>query len=341
MADKVSKISKVEVKSLWNRFDLDWTLHPDVNVLSGINGSGKSTILKCIAGLLSDGQLPDGIGFLVQSVKIFFDNDNKKYVSFERIDSDGLELKAKTNNKYRQLKDDLLKRKESGDYKNLKTLSIEITSFEEDLNITLNDFKKLLKIDVISTFDNIIPEIGKPDDNVKTELDRDIFRLQKEYLDYQLNIGKRAFEAVKQNNGHAQEDVLSIREKQERFLEVIDNLFQETNKKINREKNEIVFLNQGEELTAYQLSSGEKQILVILLTALVQDNRPSIILMDEPEISLHFDWQKKIIQYIRELNPNAQIILATHSPAVIIEGWHDKVFDVRDLITLDRQKSKK
>jgi predicted ATPase len=80
--------------------------------------------------------------------------------------------------------------------------------------------------------------------------------------------------------------------------------------------------------------------LVILLTTLVQDNKPAIIFMDEPEISLHFDWQKKLIQYMRELNPNAQIILATHSPALIIEGWRDKVKDVRDLITHDRLKPK-
>ena len=80
--------------------------------------------------------------------------------------------------------------------------------------------------------------------------------------------------------------------------------------------------------------------MVTLLTVLVQDNKPSIIFMDEPEISLHFDWQKKLIQYIREINPNVQIILATHSPAVIIEGWRDKVFNVSDLIKNDRIKPK-
>ena len=63
--------------------------------------------------------------------------------------------------------------------------------------------------------------------------------------------------------------------------------------------------------------------------------------MDEPEVSLHFDWQKVLIQYIRELNPTIQIILATHSPAVIINGWHDKVSDVRDLITFDNRNPKK
>lgn len=80
-------------------------------------------------------------------------------------------------------------------------------------------------------------------------------------------------------------------------------------------------------------------MLVILLTVLVQDNKPAILFMDEPEISLHFDWQKKLIQYIRELNPNVQIILATHSPALVMEGWHDKVFEVRDLITADKHNS--
>ncbi len=146
---------------------------------------------------------------------------------------------------------------------------------------------------------------------------------------------------VTQNKEHSQEEVLNIRKKQERFLEIIDNLFKDTDKKINRKKNEIVFISGTDEITAYQLSAGEKQILVILLTVLVQDNKPSVIFMDEPEISLHFDWQKKLIKYIREINPNAQLILATHSPAVIMEGWLDKVSDVRDLITLDRHKSKK
>jgi len=58
--------------------------------------------------------------------------------------------------------------------------------------------------------------------------------------------------------------------------------------------------------------------------------------MDEPEISLHFDWQKKLIGFINALNPNIQIILATHSPAVIMEGWLDRVTEVSDIIVKDR-----
>ena len=87
----------------------------------------------------------------------------------------------------------------------------------------------------------------------------------------------------------------------------------------------------GEELFPYQLSSGEKQMLGILLTVLVEDNENYVLFMDEPEVSLHIDWQKRLIDLILELNPNVQIILTTHSPAVIMNGWMDKVTEVTDI----------
>ena len=79
------------------------------------------------------------------------------------------------------------------------------------------------------------------------------------------------------------------------------------------------------------LSSGEKQMLVILLTVLVEDHQPYVLFMDEPEVSLHIEWQKRLIELIVELNPNVQIILTTHSPAVIMSGWLDKVTEVSDI----------
>jgi energy-coupling factor transporter ATP-binding protein EcfA2 len=326
MNSEISKISKVEIESLWNRFDLTWNLHPDVNILSGINGSGKSTILNYIAGLLL-GTIPDNyLTGLFKSVKVTLDNG--ECLSLEHISSGSLsEIKTKIGNN--------------------KVVPFYHSEDNSILGLfvgerTLGELRSLIKVDIISTFDKEILEVGKrPDENVRTELDRDIFRLQKQYLDYQLNIGKRAFEIVTQNNGHLHEELLKIRKQQDRFLEIMDNLFKDTDKKINRNNNEITFLSGNNEITAYQLSSGEKQMLVILLTVLVQDNKPAIIFMDEPEISLHFDWQKKLIQYIRELNPNIQIILATHSPAIIMEGWHDKVANVSDLIVKDSLKSGK
>jgi predicted ATP-dependent endonuclease of OLD family len=92
-------------------------------------------------------------------------------------------------------------------------------------------------------------------------------------------------------------------------------------------------MQMGEKLVPYQLSSGEKQVLVILLTVLVEDEQNYVLFMDEPEVSLHIEWQKRLIDLCVELNPNVQIILTTHSPAVIMNGWIDAVTEVNDITT--------
>jgi len=65
-----------------------------------------------------------------------------------------------------------------------------------------------------------------------------------------------------------------------------------------------------------KLSSGEKQLLILFIEALLQRQKPYIFLADEPELSLHIAWQRNIISAIRSLNPNAQIVVATHSPEI-------------------------
>ena len=295
-----SRISKVEIKKLWKRFDIEWNLNKDVNILSGINGSGKSTILDCIGKFITFGFLPDRYVSLIQSIRVTFDNG--KSIFLEYVDE---------NNQTRS-------------FSNFADIQI----YPKQLNQSLN-------IDIINTFDKEIQEAGRQlYVDIRTELDKDIFILQK-YLDYQIKIGKRVIETVTKSNHRSQDEILEIKKRHERFLDIMDSLFENTDKKINKEKNEITFIHLQEEIASYQLSSGEKQILVILLTVLVRDDKPSIIFMDEPEISLHFDWQKKLIQYILELNPNLQVILATHSPAIIIEGWRNKVTDVEDIIVFD------
>ena len=117
------------------------------------------------------------------------------------------------------------------------------------------------------------------------------------------------------------------------FQDLVDKLFAETGKKLIRTKNEIAFMQIGEELQPYKLSSGEKQMLAILLTVLIEDHQHYTLFMDEPEVSLHIDWQQKLIDMILMLNPNVQIVLTTHSPAVIMNGWMDHVTEVGDITT--------
>ncbi|MDE6648263.1 MAG: ATP-binding protein, partial [Prevotella sp.] len=159
-------------------------------------------------------------------------------------------------------------------------------------------------------------------------LDFQLYHLQRKYLDYQVNIGNRIIAELQQGNADAAQ---RLSEPKKRFQDMVDELFEETGKKIVRTENEIRFSQIGETLVPYQLSSGEKQMLAILLTVLVEDQQPYVLFMDEPEVSLHIEWQKRLIELILELNPNVQIILTTHSPAVIMSGWLDKVTEVTDI----------
>jgi predicted ATP-dependent endonuclease of OLD family len=82
--------------------------------------------------------------------------------------------------------------------------------------------------------------------------------------------------------------------------------------------------NDDKQIGLARLSSGEKQLIRILVEAL-RAERNSLIL-DEPEISMHIDWQQNLIRAIRQLNPQLQLIVATHSPEIMAEIDDKNIF---------------
>lgn len=115
------------------------------------------------------------------------------------------------------------------------------------------------------------------------------------------------------------------------FCDIVDDMFSVTEKTINRDAVQVELWQWGEHLNLKLLSSGEKQMLIILMTVLLEDGDHTVLFMDEPEVSLHIEWQQSLLDTILRLNPNVQIILTTHSPAIIMNGWMDKVTEVSDI----------
>lgn len=78
------------------------------------------------------------------------------------------------------------------------------------------------------------------------------------------------------------------------------------------------------------LSSGEKQIVTLFANLIFKVNREkfTIFIVDEPELSLHLSWQKKLVETIQKINPMMQLVFATHSPE-IVGRYDDKVFELR------------
>ncbi len=265
-------IKSIEIDSLWsNRKHVYWKLRPDVNILSGSNGVGKSTIINRSAAHLK----------MMRECVVTSNPEEGVHISF----------------------------------------------YPEDAT--------MIHFDVISSIDRpvlnseLLGRISGAD--VRTELDWQLYHLQRRYLNYQVNVGNRIISLLTSSNPEEQKLAAELTKPKKIFQDLIDELFAPTAKTIVRSRNEIFFSQYGEEITPYMLSSGEKQLLVIMLTALVMENRPGVLLMDEPEVSLHIEWQQRLITLIRTLNPNVQIILCTHSPAIIMDGWMDAVTEIEEI----------
>ena len=269
-------IKRIEIDALWSgKKHIVWELNPRVNILSGINGVGKSTILnKVVKGLAQGGEFPS---HTLKGVHLEVVPEDAKWIRYDMI-----------------------------------------RSLDSNLSQTLAEGEGFIRQAL-----SALAGVGGG-----SLLDIQLYNLQRKYLDYQVNIGNRIIEQLQQGNAEAAQQ-WSVKKK--RFQDIIDELFEETGKHIVRTENEIRFTQIGEVLMPYQLSSGEKQMLVILLTVLVEDDQPYVLFMDEPEVSLHIEWQKRLIDLILEMNPNVQIILTTHSPALIMDGWADRVTEVNEI----------
>lgn len=102
------------------------------------------------------------------------------------------------------------------------------------------------------------------------------------------------------------------------FLSVINELFDGRKIASISQRNEIVIeTKDSRPIPLEELSSGEKQLLIILGEALLQEGESVVYIADEPELSLHIKWQEGLTKAISKLNPNAQIIFATHSPDIV------------------------
>ena len=265
-------IKSIEIDSLWaNRKHIYWELRPDVNILSGSNGMGKSTVINRSARHLD----------IMREGRLTANPENGVHIKFYPEDA---------------------------------------TSIMFDVISSID--RPILRGDLLDKI---------PGAEIRTELDWQLYNLQRRYLNYQVNIGNRIIALLTSGKPEDQQAAAELPKPKKLFQDLVDELFTATAKTINRTSNEIFFEQYGETISPYKLSSGEKQILVIMLTALVQENKHCVMLMDEPEISLHIEWQQRLVNIIRTLNPNVQIILCTHSPAIIMDGWADAVIEMEEI----------
>lgn len=231
-----------------------------------------------------------------------------------------------------------------GSTKELEKLKADITiQFTAGLKMGFSTINKKINsstllvsepigVEYINTFD--LPTTKKSDQSqLMQELYKVIYEHKKDnfsFFDYRMMILNYPDKKVEIENRIKQ------------LFHLVDRFFESTGKKIsiNKETNKMVFTfpDGQEEIGPDELSSGEKQLLLILLKVFLKEDAPFVLMMDEPEMSLHIEWQSQLIEAIQSLSANCQIILSTHSPSIFADGWGDKLVFMEDIVQSNQRE---
>jgi len=116
------------------------------------------------------------------------------------------------------------------------------------------------------------------------------------------------------------------------FIKILRDFISDKNFELKpAREGSLVVSKNNEPINIQDLSSGEKQIMILLTETLLQRGRKYILIADEPELSLHVTWQRKLLGAIRTINNNTQIVVATHSPE-IAGRWPEKIVNMEGLL---------
>ena len=309
------KIEKVHIKNVKGIKDLELSFKKDdkildLIVLAGVNGSGKTTILEAI--------------------KDFFNNANVNYSNLE-----------KSNVNLAVFFEDFEKNKieEAEKYSdNFKHALWEFFNTLRSYDYYRKDSNDYYQNQIAKRFDIPPKIIYVPAENKFEEIQTYSTTLLKKYEFINIinsNVIKDipSYIATRRNYLATIEEDLTMKEITNKVVNEINSIFDilELDVKLKGfskdEKTMPIFENSaGEEFNINDLSSGEKQLFLRTLSIKMLEPKNSIILIDEPELSLHPKWQQRIIEVYKKIGENNQIIIATHSSHILGSVSSENIF---------------
>lgn len=310
---KIRKI-KIENYKIFDNLELDFinkdgkTL--DMVVLAGINGTGKTTLLELISSAL------------VQHVNTTTYQE-AKYVRFDlELSNDEMEAFEK------YIASQKLEDKFNAAFGSGNIISIDNGEGDKNAGImifpdTIHYFRQFIRTNDFDFKICYLHDFSTTLDVKKLEsfklLDFENFEHNIEEF-FKITITRHLFD--NRNNTAAQ----VINAQIDRINSVLGNI-ETVSRIVDIDDNKLIFENiKGNKLLLKDLSAGEKQLFyrAIYLSALELAN--SIVLVDEPELSLHPTWQKSIADLYKKAGMNNQVFMATHSPHIIGATMPENLF---------------
>lgn len=315
-------LEKIIIKDMFHSFDIEWDLKRDVNILGGKNGDGKSTILRALYELLFFKRIAsEKLKNIIGEIYINFSNS----FVLERIKGTPDQICLKESQK-------------------LINYSVEdgwmvngVYEGELDERFVDEFLQKFPHVIYINSFEQIVANAES------LRIESSINDEEKTYLDVLIE------KELNKRNAMFADAVTSLFHKLSRRNDISDfansdkiSEFFELYRRIQRFMssyaseigNDLTFIRHDsrnqDRIPFTRLSMGEKQLLLVLMMASNTRKQNYVFIMDEPDLGMHIQWKEILLKELRQLNPNMQMILSTHSPSVI-EGWFDNVLEISQI----------
>ena len=311
------KIKKIEIQDFrgLSNVIID-NLDPHLNLLMGVNGAGKSSVLDAIALLLSayTARLTTS-GSKGTQIAV---NDIKR----DSRDGCSLSITLESGVKWMKFKTRKMDKKEDSDY-------TQLVKYTQPLREQL-DNQKLINLPAIVHYGvkRSVTDIPLKFPNTDNQLSSATY---KDWLDSKASY-RDIFPWIRGEEDYENELRIDNPDARDRGLEALReamrSIFPEyTDIRVRRKPHlEVVLKKHNEELLLSQLSDGEKCYLALVLDIVRRLtianpkgeilNGEGIVLIDEVDLHLHPSWEATVMPKLHEVFPNIQFIVTAHSPLV-------------------------
>ncbi|MEE3717924.1 AAA family ATPase [Tumidithrix elongata RA019] len=336
-------ITNLSMQSFRGISDLTLELDPQLNVLIGDNGSGKSSVLDCLGALLHHTSelvisLYSDLSKILNNSSDFEKPQPKNIFLDDDIAINNTELAVQLEAILNSLNLRCRIQKESRDHSKASINLLHPSSFA-----SLPRFFHSKSIPILIYYSvkrDILFEDSQDSQQTKSNNILDAYNrafaggrvIFKEFFEWFKLLEELENELIRDDPGYRDRQLESVRQAIYTFLPEFNDL------RIRRRPElRMTVTKNGSELTINQLSDGEKNLLAMvgdlarrLAIANPEMDKPlqgsGVVLIDEIELHLHPKWQRMIIPGLIRTFPNCQFIITTHSPQVLGEVKDGKIF---------------
>ena len=324
------KIKQVSIENFRGFENLKLEFQPDLTVLIGENGAGKTAVLDCLA-------------LLLRLFKEYIQHDNVFFGQFKYNSLDIKQNCSSTNNSISLILDG-------------ETIDFNFSSQLNNNKQLPNAIYKLHDI-IINNLANIPLAVYYPANNApvntidfkntNNNFTNDIFNAYEGALD------KKSFDFVNFFDWYKWQENIERQIGENKILDAVRdaiyNILSDEDKQfdklsinwLNNPNGEMIINKGNTPLNINQLSSGEKTLLALVADlarrlAIANPHRENplmgngVVLIDEVDLHLHPRWQRKVVPQLQKTFPNCQFIVTTHSPLVLSSVPHKNVIILED-----------